>query len=250
MEATEPATWLWLWIPAGWAVLAAGWWLCIVPRLRRGPGGDATLGLAWWASTRWLRWRQHLEVHGVAHLNEAMAAGPVIIVANHTGGVDPLLVQSATSTMIHWMMARDMMAAGTEDIWRLVRVIPVNRADADARALRRAMGILRSGGVIGVFPEGRITRPPGSIRPFQEGVGLLAARTRARVVPCWISGTPDVDGMLASIAGRGRSRVEFLEPIRFDRSDAAAEVADDLRRRIAAASGWPCVDEPMPLILG
>ncbi len=249
MAATHHAYWVWLFIPVGWAAVAALWWLIVVPRLRRGPAGDATLGLVWRTSKTWLRWRQRVEIVGGSHLRAALSAGPVLIVANHTGGVDPLLVQSSTPTLIRWMMARDMMVGGSEDVWDLLRVIPVERAGADTRSLRTALRVLRTGGVVGVFPEGRITRPPGTLRPFQEGVGLLAARTPVRVVPCWISGTPDVDGMVASIASSSRSRVEFLEPIQYDRSANPVEVAADLRNRIAAASGWPLNEEAMPLIL-
>jgi len=250
MIAASTNWWMWLLIPAAWVVLAGLWWACVVPWLRRGPDGDAMVGLLWRISRWWLRIRQRVDVHGAVHLEEAMRAGPVLIVANHTGGVDPLLVQLVTPTLIRWMMARDMMGPGTDDVWQLLRVIPVERSEADTTSLRTAIRVLRRGGAVGVFPEGRITRPPRTLRPFQEGVGLLAARTSARVVPCWISGTPDVDGMVASIVGRSRSRVEFLEPVQYDRSDDPAAVAQDLRRRLAAASGWPIVDEAMPLVLG
>jgi 1-acyl-sn-glycerol-3-phosphate acyltransferase len=185
----------------------------------------------------------------VEHYEAAMSSGPVLVVANHTGGVDPVLVQSAGPRLIRWMMARDMMGSGLEDLWRLTRVIPVDRTGTDAASLRAAMRTLKRGGVVGVFPEGRITRPAGTIRPFQEGVGVLAARCGAIVLPCWISGTPDVDGMAGSVLGRSRSRVVFLEPVRYERSMSAADVAGDLRSRLIAASGWPACDESMPLIV-
>ena len=235
---------------AGCYLLAAAlWWLMVVPGLRRGPGQDAAVGLAWRASRFWLRWRQRLRHDGIEHLAAALQRGPVIVVANHTGAVDPLLVQAATSSLIRWMMARDMMGTGMDDVWELARVIPVNRSNTDPGSLRAALRTLRDGGCVGVFPEGRITRPPGTLRPFHEGVGLLATRTGATVLPVWISETPDVDSVGGSIFGRSRSRVVFLEPVTYGQSQPAREVAEDLRVRIADASGWPMVDEVMPLIL-
>ncbi|MDP7070683.1 MAG: lysophospholipid acyltransferase family protein [Phycisphaerales bacterium] len=225
------------------------WWLLVVPRLRRGPGRDAAVGLVWRLSRWWLGWRQRPRFDGVAHLAAALDRGPVIVVANHTGAVDPFLVQSATSVLIRWMMARDMMGAGMDDVWALARVIPVNRAGADPGSLRQALRTLHSGGCVGIFPEGRITRPPGSLRPFHEGVGLLATRTGATVLPVWISGTPDVDGIGGSMLGRSRSQVVFLEPVTYDRSHPPEAVSADLRTRLAQASGWQLVDEAMPLIL-
>jgi 1-acyl-sn-glycerol-3-phosphate acyltransferase len=248
-SSTGPATW-WVAGAAAYVVVMSLWWITVVPALRRGPSEAAPLGLLWRMSKLLLRLRQHPQFKGIEHFESVMQAdGPVLIVANHTGGVDPLLIQYAGPRLIRWMMAQDMMSPGTEDLWQLTRVISVDRIGPDATALRIAMRTLRDGGVVGVFPEGRITRPAGTLRPFQEGVGLLAARCGATVLPCWISDTPDVESMSGSVFGRSRSRVVFLEPVQYERSTPAADVASDLRDRIAAASGWPKVDEMMPLIV-
>jgi len=240
--------WWWWGIPlAAYAALAIAWWVFAVPALKRGPGGTAALGLLWRSSKVLLRWRQELRFEGIEHYEQAMASGAVLVVANHTGAVDPVLVQAAGPRLIRWMMARDMMGRGWEDLWAFLRIIPVNRSGTDTASLLAAMRMLKRGGVVGVFPEGRITRPPGTIRPFQEGVGILAARSGATVLPCWISGTPDADGIVDSVFGRSKSRVVFLEPVRYQRSMSAADVTIDLRSRLIAASRWPACDEEMPL---
>ena len=243
---------IWMWwtvAVAAYLVLMILWWTLAVPALRRGPSGTAPLGLLWRISRLVLRWRQHPTFEGLEHYEAALDSGAVLVVANHTGGVDPVLVQAAGPRLIRWMMARDMMGRGLEDLWALTRVIPVDRTGTDAASLLAAMRTLKRGGVVGVFPEGRITRPSGTIRPFQEGVGVLASRCRAAVLPCWISGTPDVDGMAGSVFGRSDARVVFLEPVRYDRSMSATDVANDLRSRLIAESGWPACDEVMPLIV-
>ena len=232
-----------------WILLAGLWAVLITPVLARGPGGSPSIGLVWRLSHWWLRRRQRLTHEGLEHLQTAMQSPQVMVIANHTGGVDPLLVQAATPRLIRWMMAADMMPSGTADIWRWLGVIPVRRDHADPGSLRTALRLIRQGCPLGVFPEGRITRPPGTIRPFLEGAALLAQRTRATVLPCWISGTPDVDSMAGSILGRSSSRVVFHEPVTYDRTMPAVDIAADLRQRLAHASGWPLVDEPMPLIL-
>ncbi len=239
---------IWLILAGCYVLLVALWWLVVVLWLQRGPGG-ASLSLIWHVSRWWLRWRQRLEHEGLEHLAEALDRGPVIVVANHTSAVDPVLVQAATGSLIRWMMARDMMGTGMSDVWALMQVIPVSRSDTDPGSLRQSLRTLRSGGCVGIFPEGRITRPPGTLRPFHDGVGLLATRTGATVLPVWISGTPDVDGVGRSLMGRSRSRVVFLEPVTYERSQTASDVATDLRSRLAAASGWPLLDEIMPLIV-
>jgi 1-acyl-sn-glycerol-3-phosphate acyltransferase len=240
----------WIVVAAAWLAFMVAWWLLIVPWLRCEGTCRAGLGAAWRLSAAWLGWRQSLIVQGQEHIATAMAGGGVMVIANHTGAVDPLLVQAAMPRPVRWMMARDMMGSGLDDVWSMLRVIPVTRSDVDSGSVRAAMRVLKNGEVLGVFPEGRITRPPETVRPFLEGVGLLAARSSACVLPCWISGTPDIDGIAGSILGRSRSRVVFLDPVSYDRSWTASDVAADLRRRIAQASGWPVDDEPMPLVLG
>ena len=236
---------IWLMILIAYALLGGIWWLLIVPWLRQGPGGNASVGLIWRLTKAFLRiWHRPTFV-GRDHLAN-LAQGPVIVVANHTGAIDPFLIQSATNRLIHFMMARDMMVTGCDDLWSLVGVIPVDRTHMDTRAVRSALRHLRDGHVVGIFPEGHITRPPGTLRPFSEGVGLLAGRTGATIVPCWISETPDVDRVAGSLLRRSRSQVVFLEPIRYEPDTPPAQIAQSLRTTLADVSGWPCQETIMP----
>ena len=113
--------------------------------------------------------------------------GNAIIVCNHTSGLDPLLIQSASRRLIVWMMAREYY----EVKWLLpffhaIEAIPVDRDRPDAAATRAALKTLASGHVLGVFPEGRI-ETSRELLPFQPGIAVLAARSRAGLsrVPGW-----------------------------------------------------------------
>ena len=88
--------------------------------------------------------------------------------------------------------------------------------------------------------------PPREIRPFHPGVGLIVARTKAPVLLCWISGTPDTNKMGKSMLSRSHSKVRFIELIDFKGERHAANIARILRERIAEVSGWPLNDEPIP----
>jgi 1-acyl-sn-glycerol-3-phosphate acyltransferase len=77
------------------------------------------------------------------------------------------------------------------------------------------------------------------LRKFQSGVGFLVARSKATVIPVWISGTPRVDVAMQSLWKRGRARIEFGEPMRFDDVQDSKAIAPAIRDRIAAMSGWP-----------
>ena len=229
-------------------------WQCVLtPWLRRFHDDDASLGFLYHLSKIWSRLVHRVRFEGLEHLHAAGFDGPLLFVGNHTCGIDPLLVMAVPrrlGRMVYWLMARDMMLDALDDIWRISRVLPVDRTKADSGSLRRALRLLKSGENIGIFAEGRITRPKGSIRPFMDGVGMLATRGGATVVPVLIDGTPDTDSIAVSVYWPSRSRVRFLEPIRFDRTTSPQEASKIIRQRLIDASGWPAVDEIMPLQIG
>jgi 1-acyl-sn-glycerol-3-phosphate acyltransferase len=230
-----------------WVVLAAVGRFVVVPRLARGPGGDPFLGFLWFLIKTYCRVWHRVRFEG-DELVTGENADPdgLIIVANHTGAVDPLAVQTRCRFLIRWMMAADMMGSQLGWLWHAYPAIPVTRDRKDTRSLREAIRYVRGGGVVGIFPEGRITFPPREIRPFLPGVGLIVSRTRAPVLLAWISGTPDSNKMGEALGTRSHTRVVFLDRIEYDEAMSAEEITEDLRARIHAASGWPFNDEVLP----
>jgi 1-acyl-sn-glycerol-3-phosphate acyltransferase len=254
-----------VWIAAGvaaWGLLAA-----LAPRVLAGPRGDFESGFVMLLVRLYARLVHRIRIRGAMprgtrDQHGVMRAGPMIVVANHTAGVDPALLQAVCDYEITWMMAADMMSARLDPIWKWVGVIPVDRrsrserveagdgtaAAGDARAIREAMRVLRSGGVIGVFPEGGIERPPRRIMPFLPGVGMLAlrgAKPSVTVVPVIIEGTPNAATAWGSLYRRGRVTITVLDVVQYHGSDwTPEEVTLDLRRRMLEATGWPENNEP------
>lgn len=230
------------------ALACTGLWAVVVlPRLRRVDQHQYGLSFARGCSNVVCRWCHRVRVEGHEHLEGLDPERGILIVANHTGAIDPFLLQVPLDRFIHWMMAKDMMCPALDDLWTLVRVVPVDRTRTDTYALRRALRLLRDNQVIGLFPEGRITRPPGTIRPFLGGAGLLATRGNATVLPILIDGTPDSDSVLKSMLGPSRSRLRILAPMQFDRATSPDDAAHAIRAAMAVASNWPLVETSMPL---
>ncbi len=178
----------------------------------------------------------------------------LIVVANHTAGVDPLLIQAALDRMEpRWMMAEDMRHPALEWLWRFASIIFVDRAKPGHAGLNEAIGHLRSGGTLGLFPEGRIERPERTILPFQPGLGVLVRKTGARVLPVIVRGTPGGPTAWSSLLRRSRSSVEFLPVLDFAEAGGgkvrtpAAEITGELRETFRRHSGWPLNDDPEPL---
>lgn len=220
--------------------------LAVIPRLSRAMGGDPLSGLLWHILRQYTRLVHRATFHGMESLRNTPNPGPLLVVSNHTGSVDPLLIQAGCRFRIRWMMASEMMSPKLDWLWRREQPIPVDRNGRDANAAREAIRHLKSGGIVGLFPEGRIVCPPRQIRPFFPGVGLIVVRSKAPVLLVWVSGTPDTTELGKSIFTRSRARVEFIDLIDFSNVHDAHAITQQLRVRLAQASGWPLTDEPQP----
>lgn len=243
----SPGAIIWVCVLAvAWLALAA-----LVHALRRNPRGRTDLegAIAWAVVTLYSKLLHRLRVVGRENIPHT---GPLIVVANHTAGLDPILIQAGMRDLeIRWMMARDMMIVELVQLWDWLRVIPVTRerpgagGRGDAASAREALRHLKQGGVLGVFPEGGIERPPGMLRPFAAGVGMLALKTGAPVLPVAISGPVYRPTAWGSFFRPSRSHVVFLPPVSYKGTKMSAEeIAADLQRRIADALGWPIALEP------
>lgn len=226
--------------------------------LRRVPreGHRTALGAAGliWLIRTYSRFWHRLEAHGMDSIPDlglvsdetgrpVSSDRPAIVIANHTAGIDPLLIQASIGFEPRWMMAADMRARILEPLWLYARIIFVDRTKRDSASLREALRHLKAGGVLGVFIEGHIAKPPRHLLPFKEGAGLLIRKSGALVIPVVVDGTPEADSAWGSIFQRSHSKVRFLEPVDYTRGELAdldpAEITADLRGRFQRATGWP-----------
>ena len=81
--------------------------------------------------------------------------------------------------------------------------------------MRHLGTLLGQGSSVLIFPEG-VRRETGRIDTFQPGVGMLASRLQAAVVPVRIDGVDRVLPVGARWAHPGPVRVAFGDPVRFD----------------------------------
>lgn len=254
---------LWFILVVG-GTAALGWLAIALGRLEgvfeHGPRpSDPLFGMGW-RLARWYARRVHrLDVEGFEHLADAASReGGLILVANHTAGVDPVLIQSAAPFEIRWMMAEDMRLPALEGFWQWMRIIFVARdLDGDGgggdrgESVREAIRHVKDGGVLGLFPEGGIERPERTLLPFMPGLGLIVARTKAPVLAVVVEGTPQVDPAWSSLWRRSRSRIRFMPVIESsDWRSRGRDAAQELRSRYAEWTGWETTDEASPVLPG
>lgn len=116
--------------------------------------------------------------------------GPLILVSNHISYIDPLLIGLTFPRQIAWMMLESIYSRPVINyICRRTSVIPVKRDARDLQAVKRAIGVVEKGRVLGVFPEGRMSRD-GKLQSFLgHGAAMISLKTGAPVLPAAIEGS-------------------------------------------------------------
>lgn len=125
-----------------------------------------------------------VRVHGLARARELVAAGPVLVVSNHTSWWDPLLILHASQHLLgadgHALM--DAKNLRRLPFFALVGAFGVDLDDAAdrARVIEYAAKLLdRPGRLVWIFPRGRerpITERPLGFRRGSAEIARLAER--------------------------------------------------------------------------
>ncbi len=227
------------WITAATSVLLLGTGLTATTiRLTRGRFGRA---ITFWknANEFYCRFWHRVRRDGICTVP---AGGPVIVAANHHSSLDPFLLTAASpNRYVGFLIAREFARIPIfRRLVEMVECVPVNRSGVDTASVRAALRHLEAGRALGIFPQGRIQRPDEPPQ-IQDGIGLLALRSGAVVVPAYISGTRYSDSVVVPFLRRQRARVRFGRPVDLSRwagrdkeREAYREVAEEIARCIFA----------------
>ena len=176
---------------------------------------------------RWLfkllfRWRAY-------HGERIPATGPVLLVSNHASFMDPPVVAPGASRLINFL-ARDSLFTNfiTGPLFRSWQAIPVDREGGGASGINAVLDRLAAGGMVLLFCEGTRTRD-GRLQPARAGVGLVAFRSGAPVVPLRIFGTFEAWGRHMKLPRCHPIAIKFGHPMHFEALKAEAKTCPKAR---------------------
>ncbi len=130
-----------------------------------------------------------LRTSGLAHIPHEGAA---VLVANHVSFADAVIIMGASPRPIRFVMDHRIFRTPLLGfVFRHCGAIPIASAKEDPAMMEAAFvevgRALENGDLVGVFPEGHLTRD-GELQPFRPGVSRILAANPVPVVPMALSG--------------------------------------------------------------
>jgi long-chain acyl-CoA synthetase len=179
--------------------------------------------------------------------------GPVLVVCNHIGDVDPGFVLTALPARLRHKLAvatggealeilrtpsanRNLVARAYDRIkWilgvSLLNLFPLPREAGFRESFAYAGECVDRGYSILVFPEGHHT-VDGKLRHFRSGVGLLTKNLNVPVIPVRIDGLFEIKQAGRKFAWPGQVRVRLGTPIQFPSAADPQEIAHELQKLV------------------
>ena len=174
------------------------------------------------------------------------ATGPCVVAANHTSLLDPIVLGAASRRRIVYLMTELMWRSPALGwFYRWNHAIPIGVRGGNRDAMRAARSVLQQGRVLGVFPEGGISRD-GLPMLGNPGAVALVLQENVPIVPVGVVGTHAAMPYGATWPRPAAVTVRFGTPILAaeldrlgggDRRARLREATALIMRRIAALTG-------------
>jgi 1-acyl-sn-glycerol-3-phosphate acyltransferase len=194
-------------------------------------------------------------VEGLEHVPET---GGAIFASNHLSFSDSFFLPLVVDRRITFLAKADyftgtgLKGKATASFFRGVGQVPIDRSGGNAgeAALNTGVAILRSGELLGLYPEG--TRSPdGRLYRGRTGVARVALEAGVPVLPTAMIGTDIVQptGQVVPNRGKGIVGVRIGKPLDFSRYEGMStdrfvlrSVTDEIMYELMELSGQEYVD--------
>jgi len=176
-----------------------------------------------------------LRLHGIEqHVPDE---GPALLVCNHVSYMDALMLSASIPRPVRFVMYYKIFNIPVLSwIFRTAKAIPIAGAKENPELMQRAFAeidaALADGQIVGIFPEGALTKD-GEIAKFKSGIERVLENRPVPVVPMalkgmWASMWSRRDGRMARmrVPRRFRAHVEVVADAPIDGRQATAELLE------------------------
>lgn len=169
--------------------------------------------------------------------------GPLIVVGNHTGAMEVVMMALYAPKIVEFFAGVDMGWVGITGYFvELYGIIPVVRGNTSHKTLKMGIDVLAQDGMLGIFPEGGFWEPGKN--KAESGAAWLSYMAQAPILPI---GFGDTRGKLSELFKLKRPDFEMnvgdvLPPVQLNKGmkkkDALQLAADEIMDAI-----WQWVPE-------
>jgi len=140
----------------------------------------------------------------------------VILAPNHPSDLDSFILGAAITRQLHTMGKEELFRRSFAGfIFRKLNAFPVKRGEIDRTSIRVAVGVLKDGHVIDMYPEGTVSKD-GSLQEPKFGTAFIALQAKVPVVPVAIIGTFNVMSKGQRFPRPHKVVIKFGKPLYFD----------------------------------
>jgi len=127
-----------------------------------------------------------IEYQGLENIPET---GAFIIVGNHKNNFDPILISFTTKRQISYLAKAELFKTRfTKLLFESINCIKIDRNKTDITAIKNALRVLKTGGILGIFPEGTRIKNGSESGQIKSGAVLIASKGKVDILPVAISG--------------------------------------------------------------
>ena len=157
--------------------------------------------------------------------------GKVILAGNHTGHLDPFIIQMALKRHLWFVTGPAAFKVPViRHLLKYYNVLPLQFGKG-IEALDSGVKKLKNGEAVIIFPEGKFT-PDGNLCKFNRGVGIMAKEANCPIIPFAIKGGFEAWGRNKKLPKLFKTIViQFGQPIT-DLERDEKEIAKELQERV------------------
>jgi len=179
-----------------------------------------------------------LRVAGIEYIPDE---GPALVVCNHVSYMDALILSASIPRPVRFVMYYKIFNIPVMSwIFRTAKAIPIAGARENPELMQRAFdeieAALADGQIVGIFPEGALTKD-GEIAAFKSGVERILAKQPVPVIPMalrgmWTSMWSHRDSRMSRmrVPRRFRAQIDVIAGAPVDGATATAESLEALVR--------------------
>jgi len=139
--------------------------------------------------------------------------GGAILASNHLSYLDPIVIGLLVPRKINFIAKRELFENSLFGSFiSKLGALPVRRERLDRKTYQRALGLLKKGMILVLFPEGTRSRR-GNLGLLREGTARIAVRTKVPLIPVVIRGTGKVLPRGKKIIRLAKIKVRIGKPL-------------------------------------